>query len=854
MLPLLLAALLPQTPPPPAVHFAKPRLVANGWPDADAIALLADVDGDGFGDLIALHVGGAGSLEFAHNVHGGKFGTGAIGVRLPEGGSLTPLQSVQLHRCKDKPPRLWLLRSDGVAYAVGKDDKGYLLAPPVAGDEPADVAVQTLWQKDDSALRGDFDGDGRQDTIADGKLVLAADPTHPIDVPCLRDLPPRARVVAGDFQGDHKDDLLVLREDDTYRLGRDVSVYLSYFETDTDWDGDGLSNEREAALKTDPLDADTDHDGLLDGWEVLGEGGLDLPALGASPTHKDCICFVQRYDNTDGATARLEIDRAVQYWAGLPVKNPDGAKGIRLLPIWLGPLPAKQGVRSWWELGDENLPVPARGLAHYMIVSQGGGGQSSELGDMGGCGDHALYATFLHEFGHQVGLSHSGAQAPGGSPIYTSLMNYSYSYGFNDDYNQIHYSNGELAALQLDEHLLPERVPVPFDKLSFLTKGPYRFRLKADGDGTWVDWNRNGVFDQGPVCANITDTYGVNGGQRFPLGRTFAAPSLAVHKDKLLLFTVDKDHHLASRCNLDEGKWTEPVAMTQVEATGDPWAIAAGDQLLVLVPTAPGVALLAADDAAALATASPTLLPDTAGCAVSAVQFRGRLLALLWTSPQAPLRFAERAADGTFATPRAIADLRSEMAVGAVEDPRSGELCVAGAAVEKDDKGEHRRWQLTRLLPADDGGFRIASAKHPGGKASGWAGNARPVLLREDAPPNENRLHLIGPGWLTAGSSSCSHEAITIGDVEQNEGWRLRRFYDEWTTTRLPLGACWHRGDLVLAFAWAQTPGADNDAVVHVSHHGLGLCSGALTDFDDITSIAEVGLAHSLAWRRGSVQ
>ena len=41
----------------------------------------------------------------------------------------------------------------------------------------------------------------------------------------------------------------------------------------TDADGDGLTDEVEAALGTDPLDADSDGDGMPDGWEIWN--GLD---------------------------------------------------------------------------------------------------------------------------------------------------------------------------------------------------------------------------------------------------------------------------------------------------------------------------------------------------------------------------------------------------------------------------------------------------------------------------------------------------------------------------------------------------------------------------------------------------
>jgi outer membrane protein OmpA-like peptidoglycan-associated protein len=42
-----------------------------------------------------------------------------------------------------------------------------------------------------------------------------------------------------------------------------------------DTDGDGISNEREEMLGTDPLDADTDDDGLTDGQELGGDGVFD---------------------------------------------------------------------------------------------------------------------------------------------------------------------------------------------------------------------------------------------------------------------------------------------------------------------------------------------------------------------------------------------------------------------------------------------------------------------------------------------------------------------------------------------------------------------------------------------------
>lgn len=843
----LLLALLPQNPAPPAApatppappvpHFAKPRLVASGWPDEAAIAVIADCDGDGAGDLLAVHIAAPGNAEFARNVRKTKFGTGALGIRLPDGGSLAGLAAIRAHREKDKPERITFHFADGAAWQLGKDDQGWRFAAAGPGEAYGGIP---LWRKDGPPV-GDFDGDGHEEPLG--------------DAPFLRDLPPGARITIGDFQGDRRDDVLIRRFDGGWRNGRDVLVVLSYLDGDADQDGDGLDNAREAALKSDPLDADTDHDGLLDGQEVNGDGGIDLAALGCSPTHQDVLVYVQRYDSVDGARAKAEIERAAAYWATLPGKNPDGTGGIHLVPMWLGPLPAAKIGPPWWDLGEANLPVAARGIAHYMIVSPGGGGQSGELADQGGCGDHALYATFLHEFGHQVGLTHSGGPGAGWAPVYTSMMNYSYSYGFEDDYNKIHYSTGELLGLQLDEHKLSERVALPIEKLQFLAKGPYRFHLQADGDGTFVDWNRNGKFDAGTVAASITDTYGVGAGQRFPQGKSLFAPCLATLGEQLLLFTVDKDSRLVWRRNLGEGKWTEPAVAAPVTPTGDPWVVAHGGQLHAFVPTADGAVELAAATPEQLAQATARPLADSKGAALSAVGFRDRLLVLLWTAPDAPIRVVERNADGAFGPARELPGIHSEMAVAAVEDPSTGELCVGGGNVDKEKDGEKRHWTLWRFAAEADGSFHLASTTRPGGDKSGWAGNRRPVLLCEGKDqPTPGRLHFLAPGWLAKDGNGCFYEAITIGDHNQDSGWRLRRFYDEWTTTRWPLGACFHNGDIALAFGWANTPGQDADGNVHVSHRGFGLCDGVLSDFDDVSEIRGVGLSHSLAWRRGSVQ
>ena len=749
-------------------------------------------------------------VHVALSVRGGKFAVGQEAARGFGGG----FERVEVVAGAEGRARLLLARADGARKLLerGADGAWSLVDAPPPAPAPAEVLA------------------------ASHAVTAAAEPT-----PLPEGIPAGAVVVRGDLNGDGLEDVLAWRRDEAWRCGRDVLAWLAYRDGAPDPDGDGLDAAAEARAGSDPLDADTDADGLLDGWEVLGEGCLDLPALGASPVHKDCFVYVQRQEGTDGAACRGEMERVARYWAELPCTNPDGKPGIALHPLWLPVLPRGDG-RPWWELGAAMIPPPARGLAHYMIAYNGGGGQSGELADAGGFGAHAFYATFLHEFGHQVGLTHAGGPLPAGCPTYTSLMNYDYSYGYNEDGAAIHYSDGRFADLVLNETQLAERVPRPLDQLSFLAKAPHRFRLRADGEATWVDWNRNGVEDAAPVRADITDVYGVDGGFRHVVGETIAGPALAGHGGDVLLFATQHDGRVAWRRCLGEGQWSEPVALA-LQPSGDLAAASAGGDLFLFAPAGGSVVALRAPDAAGLAAAPALVLPDSAACQASAVILGGRAHVLLWKEVEAPLRWS--AWDGAgFGPPVELPGLRADAPAGAAEDPSTGELVVGSSFTE----GERRGWRLSRFR-AQGGGWQACGSEVVGGPGSGWYGNSRPVLLFEpetlvDGRP---RLHFIAAG--VHAPSACFYEAITIGDRAQAEGWRLRRYYDEWTTTKSPVAACWRAGDLMLAFRWHGDVHGDEDDRLLVSHRGLGIAAADMRDFDDIRAIAELGLARSLPWR-----
>jgi hypothetical protein len=325
-----------------------------------------------------------------------------------------------------------------------------------------------------------------------------------------------------------------------------------------------------------------------------------------------------------------------------------------------------------------------------------------------------------------------------------------------------------------------------------------------------------------------------------------------------LVFAVSREKKLLWRANTAEGKWDPDVLLPAIEPGGDPWAISDGTSLLLLVPVKDkGIAALTVKDPAELANATPQFLPESAGCEVSAALWKGSIVAILWRGPNQPLRASERAADGSFGAPRDLAGLMSLMPASAVEDPNSGEWLLGSGVTHKEGNQDKNQWRVSRIRRAANGGYEEVSSRIVGGPKAGWCGNSRPVLIFETSPTlgPGGRLHFMALGWTgPPNNNGCFWEAITIGDAAQDDGWRLRRFYDEWTTTRSPISAVWHNNDIAIAFRWFGNVHGDDDDNLLISHHGLGIDSQDMHDFDDVTHIAEVGLARSIGWRHSSIK
>lgn len=130
---------------------------------------------------------------------------------------------------------------------------------------------------------------------------------------------------------------------------RAETIFRDGFETPCsvlDEDLDRLTACEEDLALTDPLDADTDDDGLRNGDEVLGTlDGLDLPSLGVNPRHKDLLIEYDWFENSSeqGTSALCPLgthshrptpevlDIVTTMFAKAPVANPDGKDGIQVI-------------------------------------------------------------------------------------------------------------------------------------------------------------------------------------------------------------------------------------------------------------------------------------------------------------------------------------------------------------------------------------------------------------------------------------------------------------------------------------------------------------------------------------------
>lgn len=301
-----------------------------------------------------------------------------------------------------------------------------------------------------------------------------------------------------------------------------------------------------------PGNVDTDGDSLLDGWEANGVNGVDLPGMGASPVHKDLFVeadWMGPGEPDPGVTHKppaAVINDSVAMFAKAPVSNPDGINGISLHvddgrygggneiahQEHLGTLDGS-GNYVWTQfaaLKAANFSANREGIFHYCIFAHD---LAPELGSVSGiargipASDFIVSlgswpsggttaertGTFIHEFGHNLGLRHGGNDDNNYKPNYISVMNYAFqTTGLRKNGADGVWDYSWTALPSLDENNLNENIGVNggaaiagygtkwwhYDT----TKKAWYFYVVNNANGP-IDWNVNGSSTQTGVKDDV---------------------------------------------------------------------------------------------------------------------------------------------------------------------------------------------------------------------------------------------------------------------------------------------------------------------------------------------------------------
>ena len=316
-----------------------------------------------------------------------------------------------------------------------------------------------------------------------------------------------------------------------------LTVNNGYHDSPPDWitvrrldgadtDGDLLEDAQEITVGTAPEDADSDHDGIPDGWEVLGHEDVDYPALGCDPRHRDLLVelAVQEY-TTNGLfhSARPSPDllgKVMDFYSTLPLKNPDGLDGVALrfvdgpiLPegfVCSSPGGPVQGV-----IHEAPGNFLYREAFHKLSLCDGAAIDCADLGgrriamtfdaasnnDLAAPSAYHFYRVFIHEMGHNLGLGHGGGDPLNNKPNYPSLMNYGY-YG---DATTETFATGKVAFSHgvvppLDECAIVEQgifAGLAPQDIAFLPGYGHGKGWSVAADGS-VDWDHDGTVSSAP--------------------------------------------------------------------------------------------------------------------------------------------------------------------------------------------------------------------------------------------------------------------------------------------------------------------------------------------------------------------
>ncbi|HLO41167.1 MAG TPA: hypothetical protein VK176_09095, partial [Phycisphaerales bacterium] len=358
-----------------------------------------DVDGDGRDEVITLN--GGRELCAAPNVNAWKAAPWIV-LRSEMPADVTHLLAADLDPAL-RGDELLLLTPGSLVICSKFENDRYLDLRTIA---PQQGTTFTDVKFTDAIILTDSKGNFWK--VVKDQLESTTRPTveiadmPPIDPPPYETESPLLLTFRGDFSGDGIEDTGAVFTAHKPSQHRMVRIAFSPNLTSGDRDQDGLSDAEEKQIGSNPLDRDTDMDGLLDGWEVHGlprdiklgdriryfdakDPGRD-DAL--NPMRQDVILVLSYFEGVNAAQMENELPQVQRLYRELSNLNPNGAKGVwvhfRVEPTIV---PVADHGMPWWDVGNKYFAAHERGFMHWLQITAGGGGQSGQTADMGGAGN-----------------------------------------------------------------------------------------------------------------------------------------------------------------------------------------------------------------------------------------------------------------------------------------------------------------------------------------------------------------------------------------------------------------------------------------------------------------------------------